>query len=247
MSGMTAEELLAIGLDPGKMPVHVAIIMDGNGRWARGKGLPRTLGHRAGVNRLREIIRFSSDSGIKVLTLYAFSTENWSRPEDEVSTLMGLLIEYFRSEIAELHENHVKIHPIGDIGAMPAPVARAIFEAERKTASNDGLVLNIALNYGGRAELLAAVKRISALPADEIAGLSESDLSRYLYTAGEPDPDLIIRTAGEKRLSNFLLYQCAYSEFYFTDVFWPDFTKDRFVDALRDYQSRKRRFGGLDK
>ena len=247
MSGMTAEELLAIGLDPGKMPVHVAIIMDGNGRWAKGKGLPRTLGHRAGVNRLREIIRFSSDSGIKVLTLYAFSTENWSRPEDEVSTLMGLLIEYFRSEIAELHENHVKIHPIGDIGAMPAPVARAIFEAERKTASNDGLVLNIALNYGGRAELLAAVKRISALPADEIAGLSESDLSRYLYTAGEPDPDLIIRTAGEKRLSNFLLYQCAYSEFYFTDVFWPDFTKDRFVDALRDYQSRKRRFGGLDK
>ncbi len=247
MSGMTAEELLAIGLDPGKMPVHVAIIMDGNGRWARGKGLPRTLGHRAGVNRLREIIRFSSDSGIKVLTLYAFSTENWSRPEDEVSALMGLLIEYFRSEIAELHENHVKIHPIGDIGAMPAPVARAIFEAERKTASNDGLVLNIALNYGGRAELLAAVKRISALPADEIAGLSESDLSRYLYTAGEPDPDLIIRTAGEKRLSNFLLYQCAYSEFYFTDVFWPDFTKDRFVDALRDYQSRKRRFGGLDK
>ena len=247
MSGMTAEELLAIGLDPGKMPVHVAIIMDGNGRWARGKGLPRTLGHRAGVNRLREIIRFSSDSGIKVLTLYAFSTENWSRPEDEVSTLMGLLIEYFRSEIAELHENHVKIHPIGDIGAMPAPVARAIFEAERKTASNEGLVLNIALNYGGRAELLAAVKRISALPADEIAGLSESDLSRYLYTAGEPDPDLIIRTAGEKRLSNFLLYQCAYSEFYFTDVFWPDFTKDRFVDALRDYQSRKRRFGGLDK
>ena len=247
MSGMTAEELLAIGLDPGKMPVHVAIIMDGNGRWARGKGLPRTLGHRAGVNRLREIIRFSSDSGIKVLTLYAFSTENWSRPEDEVSALMSLLIEYFRSEIAELHENHVKIHPIGDIGAMPAPVARAIFEAERKTASNDGLVLNIALNYGGRAELLAAVKRISALPADEIAGLSESDLSRYLYTAGEPDPDLIIRTAGEKRLSNFLLYQCAYSEFYFTDVFWPDFTKDRFVDALRDYQSRKRRFGGLDK
>ena len=247
MSEMTSQDLRTIGLEPEKMPVHVAIIMDGNGRWARGKGLPRTLGHRAGVNRLREIIRFSSDSGIKVLTLYAFSTENWSRPKDEVSALMNLLIEYFKSEIDELHENHVKIHPIGDIGSMPGPVSKAVFEAERKTCGNDGLVLNIALNYGGRSELLSAVKRIASLPADEISGLEESDLSRYLYTAGQPDPDLIIRTAGEKRLSNFLLYQCAYSEFYFTDVFWPDFTKDRFVDALRDYQSRKRRFGGLDK
>ena len=247
MPAISFDEWKALGLEPGKMPVHVAIIMDGNGRWARSKGLPRTFGHRAGVNRLREIIRFSSDSSIKVLTLYAFSTENWSRPEEEVSALMNLLVEYFRSEITELHANHVRIRSIGNIDAMPGPVVKAIRDAEATTAQNGGLILNIALNYGGRAELLSAVKAIASLPADKLSDLKEQDISDYLYTAGLPDPDLIIRTAGEKRLSNFLLYQCAYSEFYFTDVFWPDFTKERYVDALRDFQSRKRRFGGLDK
>ncbi|MBQ7581612.1 MAG: isoprenyl transferase [Lachnospiraceae bacterium] len=247
MAKISTQEFAAPGLDPSKLPSHVAIIMDGNGRWAQAKGMPRSFGHRAGVNRLREIIRFSSDASIKVLTLYAFSTENWSRPKDEVSTLMGLLVEYFRSEIAELHENHVRIRTIGDIGSMPPQVAAAIREAEEKTRNNNGLILNIALNYGGRAELLMALKELASLPPERIASLSERDISDHLYTAGLPDPDLIIRTAGEKRLSNFLLYQCAYSEFYFTDAFWPDFTKERYVDALRAFQARNRRFGGLSK
>ena len=236
-----------MGIFPETMPKHIAIIMDGNGRWAQSRGLPRTFGHRAGVNRLREIIRFSSDVGIEALTLYAFSTENWSRPCDEVDTLMSLLIEYFKNEIGELNKNNVSIRALGNIAAMPAPVCEAIRNAENATAANTGLKLNIALNYGGRAEILRAVKSAAALPPEKLSALDEKDFSELLYTKGLPEPDLIIRTAGEQRLSNFLLYQCAYAEFYFCSVYWPDFTREKYIEAIVTYQSRSRRFGGVNK
>ncbi|MBQ2771009.1 MAG: isoprenyl transferase [Clostridia bacterium] len=246
MAKLTQQELLDLGLHPEALPKHVAIIMDGNGRWAQKRGLPRSFGHRAGVNRLREIIRFSSDAGIQALTLYAFSTENWSRPSDEVGTLMNLLIEYFNNEIEELNENNVCIRALGDIDSMPEKVAEAIHNAERKTATNAGLKLNIALNYGGRAEILRAVRQAAKLPAEELDQLDADGFEQLLYTRGLPSLDLLIRTAGEQRISNFLLFQCAYAEFCFVDDFWPDFTKDLYVKALIAFQKRSRRFGGLD-
>jgi len=242
MSKLTDEQLKEYGLQADTLPQHVAIIMDGNGRWASKRALPRAMGHRAGVNRLKEIIRFSSDAGIPALTLYAFSTENWKRPRDEVNTLMKLLIEYFNKEIDELDENHVRIRTLGDIEALPMDVGKAIDDAVTRTAGNDGLALSIALNYGSQAEILRAVNALTAAQAP----VTEEAFSAQLYTADLPPLDLLIRTGGEKRLSNFLLYQAAYAELIFLDDFWPDFTQERYASALREFASRKRRYGGLE-
>ncbi|MBQ1820880.1 MAG: di-trans,poly-cis-decaprenylcistransferase [Clostridia bacterium] len=241
MKKYSDRELIAFGLDPKRIPKHVAIIMDGNGRWATAKGLPRAAGHRAGVNALKDIIRFTSDVGVESLTLYAFSTENRKRPKDEIGILCGLLIEYFNREIDELHENGVRIKSIGDLSWFPMAVQETVRAAEKKTADNPGLKLNIALNYGGRAELLRAMK----LAFSESAEPNETAISRFLYTADSGDVDLLIRTGGEARVSNFLLWQIAYAELYFTDVKWPNFTREELIKALRDFAGRDRRYGGL--
>lgn len=228
------------------LPEHIAMIMDGNGRWAKKRGLPRSLGHRAGVEALRGVITMSSNIGIKVLTLYAFSTENWSRPEDEVGVLIDLLVEFLSKEIDELNENNVHIRFMGNISKFPEKCRVAIKNAIELTKDNTGLIVNIALNYGGRSELLRAFK----LMVDDVQNgkldkdsIDENIISDYLYTKGLPDPDLIIRTSGEMRLSNFMLYQSSYSELYIPDVLWPDFNEERYEEALMDYASRKRRFG----
>ena len=241
MKKYSDSELTSFGLDPKKIPKHVAIVMDGNGRWATAKGLPRGAGHRAGVNALKEIIRFTSDIGVESLTLYAFSTENRKRPKEEIGILCGLLIEYFNREIDELHENGVRIKSIGDLSWFPTAVQETVRAAERKTASNPGLKLNIALNYGGRAELLRAMK----LAFSEEDDPDEAAISRNLYTADSGDVDLLIRTGGEARVSNFLLWQIAYAELYFTDVRWPDFSREELIKALKDFAGRDRRYGGL--
>ena len=241
MRKYTDGEIRAFGLDPERIPKHIAIIMDGNGRWATQRGLPRAAGHRAGVNALREIIRFSSDIGTEALTLYAFSTENRRRPKEEIGVLCGLLIEYFNREIDELHANAVRIRHIGDLTWFPPAVQEAVRNAERKTAENAGLKLNIALNYGGRAELLAAMQRAYRDGVEP----DEAQFSNYLDTADSGDVDLLIRTSGELRISNFLLWQIAYAELYFTDVKWPDFSRDEFIRTLQDFAGRDRRFGGL--
>lgn len=230
------------------MPEHIAIIMDGNGRWAAKRMLPRNMGHRAGVEALRDVIKTASNIGIKYLTLYAFSTENWKRPDSEVSMLMRLLIEYLRKEIAELHHNNVRIRTIGDIAQLPDEVIAEVEKAVVKTELNEGLCVNIALNYGGRSEILNVIKEIgekiknNEVQADEI---DEKLVESLLYTANIPDPELLIRTSGEIRLSNFLLWQCAYSEFWFTDIYWPDFKEEHLFEAILDYQNRRRRFGGI--
>jgi len=230
------------------MPSHIAIIMDGNGRWARERNLPRAAGHKAGVETIRDIVKASSELGIKVLTLYAFSTENWKRPADEVNSLMNLLVEYLRKEVQELHENNVKITYIGDIKRLPAICQQELKRACSKTSNNSGLILNLALNYGGRAEIIEAVKKISRLVKNggiDVEKIDESLVSSYLYTGNLPDPDLIIRPSGELRLSNFLLWQCAYSELWFSNVNWPDFTREHLYRAIYDYQMRDRRFGDI--
>jgi undecaprenyl diphosphate synthase len=239
----TARDVYA-GVDRERLPQHVAVIMDGNGRWAKRRLLPRSAGHRAGVERVRTVIRMSSDIGIKYLTLYALSTENWKRPADEVSTLMGLLLEYLRRELAELHEKNVRIRTLGDLGRLPGEVRSEIERAKETTRGNTGLTVNMALNYGGRQEIVAAVKK--ALDGGKKAGeVDEGYISSLLETAGQPDPDLLIRTSGEARISNFLLYQLAYAEFYFTDTLWPDFDEKEYARALAAFASRDRRFGGV--
>ena len=245
MAKLVETEFSALGLNPVRMPAHVAIIMDGNGRWATKRGLPRAMGHRAGVNRLREIIRFSSDSGVKALTIYAFSTENWKRPTDEIGVLCNLLVEYFSREIDELNENGVRILHIGDMSLFPAEVRDAVEKAERRTQGNKGLKLNIALNYGAKAELLRACRRLCENAKETRRIPDTQELEAELYTADSPELDLLIRTGGDIRLSNFLLYQAAYAELYFTETYWPDFTRDEYIKALRVFQSHKRRFGGL--
>ena len=228
-------------------PRHVAIIMDGNGRWAKQHKLQIALGHRRGVETLRAIIRESSDLGIEALSLYAFSTENWRRDPQEVQALMGLLLEYFTSEIEELNENNVCIRILGDKAGMPEKQRSALLNAEETTKANTGLKLNIAINYGGRAELVRAARALAEkaargeIKAEEI---NEAALEKELYTAGLPDVDLLIRTSGEMRLSNFLLYQCAYAEFVFPTVLWPDFDLKAYHQALDVYTRRDRRFGG---
>ena len=241
MKKYSDRELKAFGLNPERIPKHIAIVMDGNGRWATEKGMPRGMGHRAGVNALRDIIRFTSDIGAESLTIYAFSTENRKRPKEEIGILCGLLIEYFNKEIDELHENGVRIRSIGDLSWFPTAVQETVRAAEKKTAQNPGLKLNIALNYGGRAELVRAM-RLAMRETDEP---DEDAISRNLYTADSGDVDLLIRTGGDERVSNFLLWQIAYAELYFTDVKWPDFTRDELIGALQAFAGRERRFGGL--
>lgn len=232
-------------LSPEKLPKHVAVIMDGNGRWAQKRGLPRTAGHRAGVERLREIIRVSSDIGVKALTLYAFSTENWKRPAEEKSVLFSLLLEYFTKEIRELHEKNVRIAIWGEKEPFSEPVKNALINAEALTKGNTGLMLNICLNYGARDEILRAARRMAQMAADSGQVPGEETFRETLWSAEVPELDLLIRTGGELRLSNFLLYQAAYAELYFTDVYWPDFTEAEYAKALGEYENRKRRYGGL--
>lgn len=245
MAKLTNENLKELGLAAESLPRHVAIIMDGNGRWAQKRGMPRPVGHRAGTERLRELIRFSSDAGIEALTLYAFSTENWKRPAEEKSVLFGLLIEYFNREIDELHENKVRISIWGEKAPFPENVRRALEKAEERTKDNTGLKLNICLNYGSRDEILRAVQFCSkeAMATGKLP--EQGDFEKYLYSYGTPEVDLLIRTSGEERVSNFLLYQLAYSEMVFTPVLWPDFTREEYIKALIEYAHRGRRFGGV--
>jgi len=240
------EQVVADDLDPGRMPRHVAIVMDGNGRWAKKKGRPRQVGHRAGVHTVREIVKAASELGIEVLTLFAFSTENWNRPKWEVTSLMRLIIQSIRGEIAEINRNNVKITVSGRWDELPEANQQAIRFALKKTGHNTGLKLNLALNYGGRREIIEATRRIAEdiqegkLTPDAI---NEPLFESYLYTAGLPDPDLFIRTSGEMRISNFLLYQLAYTEIVVSPVLWPEFTRQHFYQTIREYQSRERRFG----
>ncbi len=229
-------------LDKTRIPEHVAIIMDGNGRWAKERRQMRLRGHNAGMKALKAIVRHSDILGIKYLTVYAFSTENWKRPEDEVSGIFKLLVKYVASELDELNGNNVRVHVIGDASALPAEARRSIQEAVDATADNGGMVFNIAINYGGRAEIL---KACSELAADGKRNISEEDFAKKLYTSHCPDPDVIIRTGGESRLSNFLIWQAAYSELVVVDTYWPDFTPDEYEKALEIFQGRNRRFGGL--
>ena len=229
-------------LDRCRLPRHLAIIMDGNGRWAQAKGLPRLAGHKAGVEPVREMVKACSELKIPVLTLYAFSTENWARPQDEVTDLMGLLSFALRREAEMLHKNHVRLSAIGHLEGLPQSVRTELERTIERLKDNTGLRLNLALNYGARQEIVDAVNR---LIAEGRKSISAEELSGALYTAGLPDPDLVIRTSGEMRVSNFLLWQIAYSELYVTPVFWPDFSREHLYAALADYQSRQRRFGRL--
>ena len=230
------------------VPTHIAIIMDGNGRWAKERLLPRTVGHKAGVEAIRAVTKECSALGVKHLTLYAFSTENWKRPKLEVDALMNLLYTYLNKELKELHKNNVKITTIGDIDVLPGKSLDAIKNAIDLTKDNTGLNLNIALNYGSRNDIKNAVVDIVKNCKSgkiEIEDITEDTITKYLSTKFIPDPDLIIRTSGEQRISNFLLWELAYSEFYFTDVYWPDFDENEVRKAIYVYQSRDRRFGGL--
>ncbi len=230
------------GLDPKRLPKHVAVIMDGNGRWAKAKGLPRVAGHKAGVESVRAITRACGELGVEVLTLYSFSTENWLRPEDEVSELMRLLGWALKAETPELDKNNVRLMASGRIGGLPGSVQDQLAASIKKLSKNTGLLLNLALNYGSRSEIVDAVNSLIKEGAREV---TEQMISGRMYTAGLPDPDLVIRTSGEMRISNFLLWQAAYAEFYVTPTFWPDFRKADLVSALLEYQGRQRRFGGL--
>jgi undecaprenyl diphosphate synthase len=224
------------------MPRHVAIIMDGNGRWAACRGLPRVAGHREGAKAVRRTIQAAIDQGVKWLTLFAFSSENWQRPESEISDLTGLLRHYLRHEMNEFYENGVRLHVIGERDRFGAAIADELLAAEAKTATNVRLNLVIALSYGGRAEIVEAARRAMASGIAP-AALSEEDFACHLTTSGFPDPDLLIRTSGEQRLSNFLLWQVAYTELWFTDVLWPDFDAAHFAEALHEFTTRERRFG----
>ncbi len=225
------------------MPVHVGVIMDGNGRWAQLRGLPRAQGHRVGAERAKEIIEVSAELGIKCLTLYTFSAENWQRPSSEVSMLMKLLELYLRKELASLVKQNIVFRSIGELWRLPETIQALIRDTEAKTASNTGMTLVVALSYGGRNEIIRAVRKLvdSGVPGD----LTEERFADYLDTSGLPAPDLIIRTSGERRLSNFLLWQSAYAELFFTDTLWPDFDRTEFIAAIRDFQGRERRFGGV--
>lgn len=230
------------------IPRHVAIIMDGNGRWAERRGQPRTVGHHRGVERVREVIRAAGETGIEVLTLYAFSTENWRRPDYEVSVLMRLFRHYIVREVDELDHAEVRVRFIGERERLPRGLARVMRQMEERTAANRRLLVQVALNYGARGELVRAARRLAAEAAAgrlDPAAIGEDTLAAALDTAGVPDPDLVIRTSGEMRISNFLLWQAAYAEFAFVEECWPDFTAERFAEVLAAYGGRKRRFGAL--
>jgi len=235
-------------LDASAMPKHIAFIMDGNGRWAKRKGMPRLVGHNAGTETLKKIVKESKRLGIGYITFYAFSTENWKRPSDEVNGLMNILVKFIQSEIQEIHSNHIKINILGDIDRLPDYAKAQVDFATALTKNNTEMQFNIALNYGGRDEIVQAVKRIAQDVQDQtirIDQIDEKTFPTYLYTNGMPDPDLLIRTSGEVRLSNFLLWQLAYSELTFVDVFWPDFDENAYQKAIVAYQNRNRRFGAI--
>ena len=237
--------------DEKKVPRHVAVIMDGNGRWAEKNGVSRLAGHNAGMLAMKEIVRRADDMGIKYLTVYAFSTENWKRSQEEVGGIFNLLVKFVASELAELHDQNVRMRILGDYTQVPKSAVRSVEKALKMTDNNDGLQFNIALNYGGRQEIIRAVQKIAARVQEgnmDPSDITEEMISEALYTGEEngsmPDPDLIIRTSGEERLSNFLLWQCAYSELAFTDTLWPDFTPDEFQEMVESFGNRNRRFGG---
>jgi undecaprenyl diphosphate synthase len=229
-----------------RLPRHIAVIMDGNGRWAKRRRLPRIAGHRAGIRAVRQAVEACARLGVPYLTLYAFSVENWKRPHAEVKLLMGLLREYLKKEIGELNRQNVRLGVIGRVAELPAPVQRDLQGALEETQRNNGLRLTLALNYGGRAELIDAVRSLAEYQQrNGSMSVDETTFSQHLYTRDLPDPDLLIRTSGEMRLSNFLLWQVAYSEIWVTDTLWPDFTQQDFFRAILDFQKRERRYGGL--
>ncbi|MGH9456156.1 MAG: isoprenyl transferase [Thermoanaerobaculia bacterium] len=242
------EESLVQRIDLGRLPRHVAVIMDGNGRWAKTRNLPRVEGHRAGIDAVRDVVETGARLELGVVTLYAFSVENWKRPRYEVAALMMLLKEYVRKELRTLQDNDIRFVPVGRISGLDESVQRELRYAQDATASNTGLRFQIALNYGGRAEIVDTVNRIVALLRDKGIPdyvVDEEFFANHLYTAGVPDPDLLIRTSGEMRISNFLLWQIAYSEIHVTKVLWPDFRRRHLYEAILDYQSRERRYGGV--
>ncbi len=241
---------LARMLDPGRLPRHIAIIMDGNGRWASRRNLPRVAGHKAGIEAVRATVETSARIGIEIVTLYAFSTENWKRPRSEVETLWNLLHTYIRKELPTLMENNIRMRPIGRLHQLPEQVRQDLEAAMNETSGNTGLLVNLAINYSGRAEIVDAVNAAvraarEAGAVDEHFRLDEALIAAHLYTAGQPEPDLLIRTSGELRISNFLLWQIAYAEIYVTPTLWPDFRRTDLLEALLEYQKRDRRFGGL--
>lgn len=243
---MVKQELLEkYGLREEEIPGHVAIIMDGNGRWAKARHMPRTYGHKKGAERVKEIVRLSSDLGVRTLTLYAFSTENWKRPTEEVGLLMGLIIEYLRRELSELWKENVRFYSIGNRDALPREVRQVIEDSEEETKENTGLNLVVAINYGGQDELVHAAMRLAQDFAAGQAELTKEDFENRLYTAGLGPVDYVIRTSGELRMSNFLPYQAAYAELCFLDTLWPDFSAEEYAAALREYAGRSRRFGGI--
>lgn len=235
-------------IDMEKLPKHIAIIMDGNGRWANKRLLPRNFGHQEGMERVIEIVGAASNIGIKHLSLYAFSTENWKRPLEEVQGLMKILVIYIKRELDKLIKNNVKLHILGNIDRLPQLAKEEVIKAVNKTSNNTGMVLNIALNYGGRDDIIFGIKNLLMDFQDgkiKIDDINENNFSNYLYTESQPEPDLLIRPSGELRISNFMLYQIAYSEFWFSNVLWPDFTEKHLLLAIMDYQNRNRRFGGV--
>lgn len=243
----TIEELRA-KIDMSRLPNHIAIIMDGNGRWAQKRFLPRNFGHQEGMERVIEIVAAASNLGIKHLSLYAFSTENWKRPMDEIQGLMKILVQYIRRELDKLNKNNVKLNIMGDIEKLPELAKIEVIRAIETTSKNTGMVLNIGLNYGGRDEIIKGVKKIlkeAELGKISIDDIDEENFKNYLYTSGQPDPDLLIRPSGELRLSNFMLYQVAYTEFWFSNILWPDFKEEHLLLSILDYQNRNRRFGGI--
>jgi len=224
------------------LPRHVAIIMDGNGTWAKKRGLPRNFGHRQGARALKNVVLFASKIGIKYLTVFAFSTENWSRPREEVDYLMKLPAEFMRANESDIHKHNIRFACIGDRSRLPEDLQKTIDKYEKETAENDGMIFIVALNYGGKADIIQAVNRV----IDEgVAEVDEEKFERYLYTKDMPDVDLLIRTSGQKRISNFLLWKLSYSELYFTKTLWPDFNKTQFLKALKEYSNRDRRYGGI--
>lgn len=239
---------LKYDIDLENMPTHIAIIMDGNGRWAKSRFLPRTAGHKAGVETIRKVVKEADRLGIQYLTLYAFSTENWKRPKLEVDALMNLLVTYLRNEIDELHKNNVKLTAVGDFEKLPEACVKELHSAMDKTKDNTGVHLNLALNYGGRNDIREAVVEIAKEYKEgkiSLEDITEERIKKHLSTGEIPEPDLVIRTSGEQRLSNFLLWDIAYSEFYYTDIHWPDFDGEELEKAIYAYQKRDRRFGGV--
>jgi undecaprenyl diphosphate synthase len=235
-------------IDKNNIPQHIAIIMDGNGRWAKQRNLPRTAGHREGINKIRKIIKAASGLGVKVLTLFAFSTENWDRPKKEVGMLMNIMERFLNKEIKDLHKKNIRFMTIGRKEPVPESLLDTISKAEELTKNNSGLIVNLAFNYGSRAEIIDAAKNLAEDVREKrirIEEINEDTFSSFLYTNGLPDPDLLIRTSGEKRISNFLLWQLSYAELYFTKKYWPDFSASDLEEAVIDYQKRDRRFGEI--